>query len=67
MLQQRDLALGELWQQLILVQGRVKNTVDHGRREIEFQEGDLVYLKLRPNEKLSPRYFSPLYYYALAQ
>lgn len=66
-LQERDLILQELKAQLLLAQAKMKITADAKRREVQFQEGDLVYLKVRPyrrktlaarpNEKLAPKFY----------
>lgn len=68
-LQERDLILEELKDQLPQAQMQIKNLADAKRRDVQFQEGDLVYLKLwpyrrktlaaRPNEKLAPRFYGP--------
>lgn len=63
---ERDKQLLILKEHLRLSQERMKKQVDKHRREVEFDEGDMVYLKLRPYrqkslakrcEKLAPRYF----------
>lgn len=65
----RDNILGELKQNLLKAQLRMKEQADKGRREVEFHVGDMVYLKAQPyklkslatrvNEKLSPRFYGP--------
>ena len=44
----RDLMITVLKDQLVLAQDRMKKAADLHRRELEFQVGDMVYLKLRP-------------------
>lgn len=68
-LKERDEVLTELKQKFLKVQNYVKQHVDFHRREVEFDVGVLVYLKLqpyrmksltrKPNKKLAPRFFGP--------
>ena len=68
-LQDRDAALRLLRENLHRAQQLMKERADKSRREVEFQLGDWVYVKLRPykqktlarrlNEKLSARFYGP--------
>lgn len=65
----RDLALLSIKEQLSVIQNRMKKYTDQKRQEVNFEVGDMVYLKLRPFhqkslakkrcEKLSPKFFDP--------
>jgi len=65
----KDLMLDKLKSNLIQAQQRMKHQADKKRREVEFQVGDWVYLKIQPyhlkslakkrNEKLGPRFYGP--------
>ncbi|KAL6514874.1 hypothetical protein OROGR_020453 [Orobanche gracilis] len=65
----RDSILDELKQNLLKAQDRMKVQADKRRREIDFHEGDWVYLKLqpyklkslasRPYAKLASRFYGP--------
>lgn len=65
----RDQILEELKKYLLRAQQIMKKQVDGHRKDVQFEAGDHVYLKLRPykwktvanwkNEKLAPRYFRP--------
>ena len=68
MLEDRNRMLDVLKEQLCLGQNRMKVQANKHRREIEFQEGDRVFLKIQPytfknlsrsNQKLSPHYYGP--------
>ncbi|KAH0773802.1 hypothetical protein KY290_010939 [Solanum tuberosum] len=63
----KNLILTKLNEHLLQAQQRMKNQADRHRRELTFEIGELVYLKLRAyklrslakkiNEKLSPRFY----------
>lgn len=68
MIHERNTILDELKENLTRAQEWMKYT-DKNRRELQFQIGDKVLLKMqpykfcslasKPNEKLSPRYYEP--------
>ena len=69
MLRSRDDILRDLRKNLVAAQVRMKCQVDRHRREVSFEVGDYVYLRLQPYRqtsvafrsllKLSPRFFGP--------
>lgn len=54
LLKQRGAALGELRDQLLLAQDRMKKAADKKQRKVEFRERERVYLKIRPYRQKSP-------------
>ena len=68
-LRTRDEVLTNVKKTLMKVQDRIKKYYDQGRRDVSFEPGDYVYLKLQPyrqkslkkrfNVKLSQRYYGP--------
>ncbi|PKU61934.1 putative mitochondrial protein [Dendrobium catenatum] len=68
-LEERDKVLGELREHLLRAQQIMKTKADAHRKDVTFEVGEMVYLKLRPyrqktlasirSEKLSPRYYGP--------
>ncbi|KAL5834882.1 hypothetical protein ACOSQ4_014379 [Xanthoceras sorbifolium] len=65
----RDEIITKVKKELEKAQGRMKKYYDQSRREVSFEAGDFVYLKLQPyrqkslkkkfNVKLSQRYYGP--------
>jgi hypothetical protein len=64
---ERNAMLREMQEQLLRAQDVVRAQANKHRREVEYQVGDMVYLKIQPyklrklanriNQKLSPRYY----------
>lgn len=65
----RDALLQQLKQNLAATRNRMKQIADRSRRDVTFEEGDLVFVKLQPyrqqsvfrqvHQKLASRYFGP--------
>ncbi|TYJ99681.1 ty3-gypsy retrotransposon protein [Cucumis melo var. makuwa] len=68
-LKERGVILGALKEHLRIAQEKMKNYADKKRTHVEFQEGEMVFLKIRPhrqvslrkkrNGKLSSKFFGP--------
>jgi hypothetical protein len=66
---ERNVMLREMQEQLLKAQDQMRAQANKHRREVEYQVGDMVYLKIQPyklrklanrfNQKLSPRYYGP--------
>ena len=68
-LRTRETILKELRRNLLVAQNRMKTMADKHRRDVVFNVGDYVFLRLqpyrqatvvnRPSQKLAPRFFGP--------
>jgi hypothetical protein len=66
---ERNEMIKEMRDQLLKAQDQMRVQANKHRREVEYQVGDMVYLKIQPyklqklakrfNQKLSPRYYGP--------
>ena len=54
-LRERDIVLAALREHLLLAQQQMKQYADHKRRNVEYQVGELVFLKIRPYRQLTLR------------
>ena len=69
LVKERNLMLDELKFHLETAQCKMKQYADKKRRDVEYEVGEMVYLKIQPyrlkslatrlNQKLSPRYYGP--------
>ena len=67
--QLKEIPLGVLKEHLRIVEEKMKKYADLKRREVEYQVGDMVFLKIRPyrevslrkkrNEEVYPKFFGP--------
>lgn len=66
---ERNVMIRELQEQLLKAQDVMRNQANKHRREVEYEVGDMVFLKIQPyklkkltkkvNQKLSPRFYGP--------